>query len=46
MSGIYMDALYNEKRNAIPSWQGYHYQAQAATFYFLKYILKNIMKIT
>ena len=41
MSGIYMDALYNEKRNAIPSWQGYHYQAQAATFYFLKYILKK-----
>lgn len=41
MSSIYMDALYNEKRNAIPSWQGYHYQAQAATFYFLKYILKK-----
>ena len=38
MSFMYVDALYNEKRNAIPSWQGYHYQAQAATFYFLKYI--------
>ncbi|MGG7160990.1 hypothetical protein [Clostridium baratii] len=39
MSCMYVDALYNEKRNAIPSWQGYHYQAQVATFYFLKYIL-------
>lgn len=41
MSFMYVDALYNEKRNAIPSWQGYHYQAQAATFYFLKYILEK-----
>ena len=41
MNLMYIDALYNEKRNAIPSWQGYHYQAEAATLYFLKYILKK-----
>ncbi|HBJ2614740.1 TPA: hypothetical protein LA742_003240 [Clostridium botulinum] len=39
MSNIYVEALYNENRNAIPSWQGYHYQGQVATFFFLKYIL-------
>lgn len=39
MNNIYVEALYNENRNAIPSWQGYHYQGQAAAFFFLKYIL-------
>lgn len=39
MNNIYVEALYNENRNAIPSWQGYQYQAQAATYFFLKYIL-------
>lgn len=39
MNNIYVEALYNESRNATPSWQGYHYQGQAATLFFLRYIL-------
>ncbi|GEQ20242.1 hypothetical protein CBU02nite_07480 [Clostridium butyricum] len=35
----YIEALYQENRNAIPSWQGYHYQGQAAVLYVLRYIL-------
>lgn len=31
-------ALYNERRNAIPSWQGYHYQAMVAICKYLEYI--------
>lgn len=40
MNKVFIEALYNENRNAIPSWQGYHYQAQAATYFFVKYILE------
>lgn len=32
------EALYNEKRNAIPSWQGYHYQAMIAIYKYLEFI--------
>lgn len=39
MEKKYIEALYNENRNAVPSWQGYHYQAQVATYYYLKTIL-------
>ena len=35
----YFEALYNENRNAVPSWQGYHYQAQIATLHFIETIL-------
>lgn len=38
--GEYMEelfeALYNERRNAIPSWQGYHFQGMAALLRFLE----------
>ena len=34
-------ALYNEKRNAIPSWQGYHYQAMIAIYKYLEFILQK-----
>jgi len=40
MNSLYIEALYNQNRNAIPSLQGYHYQSQVATYYFLKYILE------
>ncbi len=36
----YFEALYNENRNAVPSWQGYHYQAQIATLHFIETILE------
>lgn len=39
MEDKYIEALYEESRNAIPSWQGYHYQGQVAVLYLLKYIL-------
>lgn len=39
----YIKALYQENRNAIPSWQGYHYQGQVAVLYILRYIL-NVFK--
>lgn len=26
----YSEALYNENRNAVPSWQGYEYQGKVA----------------
>lgn len=31
--------MYEKNRNAIPSWQGYHYQGQVAVLYILRYIL-------
>ena len=34
----FSEALYNEKRNAIPSWQGYHYQAMVAVYKYLEFI--------
>lgn len=33
-----VQALYNERRNAIPSWQGYHYQAMVAVYKYLEFI--------
>lgn len=39
MENKYIESLYEETRNAIPSWQGYHYQGQVAVLYILKYIL-------
>lgn len=41
MNNIYVEALYNENRNAIPSWQGYQYQAQVATYFFLNHVLNE-----
>ena len=35
------EALYNERRNAIPSWQGYHYQGMTALLYFLKELVNK-----
>lgn len=32
----YVEALYNENRNAIPSWQGYEYQGKAALTKYLE----------
>lgn len=37
------EALYNEKRNAIPSWQGYHYQAMIAIYKYLEFILQKFI---
>ncbi|MCI8409037.1 MAG: hypothetical protein HFJ09_07190 [Lachnospiraceae bacterium] len=34
----FVQALYNERRNAIPSWQGYHYQAMVAVYKYLEFI--------
>ena len=34
----YVEALYNENRNAIPRWQGYEYQGKAA---LTKYVEKR-----
>lgn len=36
---MYFEALYNENRNAIPSWQGYSYQGEVAALKFLNYLL-------
>lgn len=33
-----VQALYNERRNAIPSWQGYHYQTMVAVYKYLEFI--------
>lgn len=38
MNNIYSEALYNEKRNAIPSWQGYEYQGNVAIRRYLEII--------
>lgn len=35
------EALYEERRNAIPSWQGYHFQGMVALFCFLKNIVNK-----
>ena len=38
MNNIYSEALYNEKRNAIPSWQGYEYQGNVAIKRYLEIV--------
>lgn len=38
---MYFEALYNESRNAIPSWQGYNYQGEVAAYKYLYYLLKQ-----
>ena len=35
------EALYNERRNAISSWQGYHYQGMVALLRFLEELVKK-----
>lgn len=35
------EALYNERRNAIPSWQGYHYQGMIAIVRFLEGLVEK-----
>ena len=34
----YSEALYSERRNAIPIWQGYHYQGEGALRRYLEII--------
>lgn len=38
------ESLNTENRNAIPSWQGYHYQAQVAMFELLKCIHESCVQ--
>lgn len=38
---MYFEALYNESRNAIPSWQGYNYQGEVAANKYLYYLLNQ-----
>lgn len=38
---MYFEALYNENRNAIHSWQGYSYQGEVAALKFLNYLLNQ-----
>ncbi len=37
-----INALYNENRNAIPSWQGYNYQGEVAAYKFLEYLHEQL----
>lgn len=38
---MYFEALYNESRNAILSWQGYNYQGEVAANKYLYYLLNQ-----
>ena len=40
------EALYNERRNAIPSWQGYHYQGMIAIARFLEGLVEKFKSST
>lgn len=40
----YSEALYNENRNAVPSWQGYEYQGKVAIRRYLQ-MLNDIFKL-
>lgn len=39
------EALYNERRNAISSWQGYHYQGMVALLRFLEELVKKFQYV-
>lgn len=43
---MYFESLYNENRNAIPSWQGYQYQGEVAMNKYLHYLLNQFQKET
>ena len=41
---VEFDALYEEKRNAIPSWKGYQYQGKYAILRYLDSLVEEYKK--